>query len=89
MKLVGDALYDSFSIADFAVESSAEAKVYAHKYRATYKTEPDSYSTRRYDSIKLLASASTSTNTIFSRDILAKICDSSFKPLSRVTFPSG
>ena len=69
MKLAGDALYDSYSIADFAIESSAEAKAYADKYRATYKIEPDIFSTWPYDSIKLLALAITSANSTKPADI--------------------
>ncbi len=70
MKLAGDALYDSYSIADFAIESSPEAKAYADKYRATYKIEPDLYSSWPYDSVKLLALAITNANSTKPDDII-------------------
>lgn len=57
MKLAGDALYGTFSIADFAEASSPEAKAYADKYRAKFKIEPDLYSAWSYDGVKLLAMA--------------------------------
>ena len=69
MKLAGDALHDSYSIADFAIESSPEAKAYADKYRTTYKIEPDLYSSWPYDSVKLLALAITNANSTKPDDI--------------------
>src|SRR5690606_13349427 len=57
MKLAGEALYGSYSIADFAVDSSPQAQAYAQKYREAYKVEPDFYSSWAYDAVQLLALA--------------------------------
>jgi branched-chain amino acid transport system substrate-binding protein len=55
MKLAGDALYNTYSIADFAIDSSPEATSYAKRYRDKYKMEPDLYSAWAYDAVQLLA----------------------------------
>jgi branched-chain amino acid transport system substrate-binding protein len=55
MKLAGDALYNTYSIADFAIDSSPEAASYAKRYRDKYKMEPDLYSAWAYDAVQLLA----------------------------------
>jgi branched-chain amino acid transport system substrate-binding protein len=55
MKLAGDALYNTYSIADFAIDSSPEATAYAKRYRDKYKMEPDLYSAWAYDAVQLLA----------------------------------
>jgi branched-chain amino acid transport system substrate-binding protein len=57
MKLAGDALYNTYSIADFAVDSSPEATAYAKRYRDKYKMEPDLYSSWAYDAVQVLAVA--------------------------------
>ncbi|GAB7523062.1 ABC transporter substrate-binding protein [Paraburkholderia sp. 2C] len=69
MQLAGDALYGSYSIADFAPDSSPEAQAYAQKYRAAYKVEPDFYSAWAYDSVKLLALAIKNANSAKPDDI--------------------
>jgi branched-chain amino acid transport system substrate-binding protein len=69
MQLAGDALYGSYSIADFAPDSSPEAHAYAQKYRAAYKVEPDFYSAWAYDSVKLLALAIKNANSAKPDDI--------------------
>jgi len=69
MQLAGDALYGSYSIADFAPDSSPEAQAYAQKYRAAYKVEPDFYSAWAYDSVKLLALAIKNANSTKPDDI--------------------
>ncbi|HEY3595954.1 MAG TPA: ABC transporter substrate-binding protein [Paraburkholderia sp.] len=69
MKLAGDALYGSYSIADFSPDSSPEAQAYAAKYRATYKVEADFYSAWAYDSVKLLALAIKNANSTKPDDI--------------------
>jgi branched-chain amino acid transport system substrate-binding protein len=69
MKLAGDALYGTFSIADFAVESSPEAQAYATKYKARYKLEPDLYSSWAYDAVKILALAIKNANSTKPDDI--------------------
>ena len=69
MKLAGDALYGTYSIADFAEASSPEAKAYADKYRAKYKIEPDLYSAWSYDGVKLLAMAIENAKSTKPEDI--------------------
>ncbi|HEX7932663.1 MAG TPA: ABC transporter substrate-binding protein [Paraburkholderia sp.] len=69
MKLGSDALYGSYSIADFSPDSSPEAQAYAQKYRAAYKVEPDFYSAWAYDSVKLLALAIKNANSTKPDDI--------------------
>ncbi len=69
MKLAGDALYGSYSIADFSPDSSPEAQAYATKYRAAYKVEPDFYSAWAYDSVKLLALAIKNANSTKPDDV--------------------
>jgi branched-chain amino acid transport system substrate-binding protein len=63
MKLAGDALYGTYSIADFAVGSSPEAQAYATKYKDKYKLEPDLYSAWAYDAVKILALAIKNANS--------------------------
>jgi len=69
LKLGGDALYGSYSIADFTADSSPEAKAFAQKYRATYKVDADLYSAWPYDSVKLLALAIKNANSTKPDDI--------------------
>ena len=69
MKLAGDALYGTYSIADFAEASSPETKAYADKYRAKYKIEPDLYSAWSYDGVKLLAMAIENAKSTKPEDI--------------------
>lgn len=75
MKLGGDALYGSYSIADFSPDSSPEAQAYAQKYRAAYKVEPDFYSAWAYDSVKLLATAIKNANSTKADDIAKALHD--------------
>jgi branched-chain amino acid transport system substrate-binding protein len=69
MNLAGQALYDSYSIADFAADSSAEAKDYAKRYKDTYKVDPDFYSAWAYDAVHLLALAIKNANSTKPDDI--------------------
>lgn len=69
LKLAGDALYGSYSIADFTPGSSPEAKAYAQDYRAAYKTEADLYSAWPYDAVKLFALAIKNANSTKPDDI--------------------
>ena len=57
MKLAGEALYGTYSIADFSPGSSPEAQSYATKYTTKYKTDPDFYSSWAYDAVNILALA--------------------------------
>jgi branched-chain amino acid transport system substrate-binding protein len=69
MKLAGDALYGTYSIADFSVDSSPEALAYAKKYKEKFKLEADLYSAWSYDSVKLLALAVKNANSTKPADI--------------------
>jgi branched-chain amino acid transport system substrate-binding protein len=69
MKLAGDALYGSYSIADFAIDSSPEAQAYAKRYREAYKVEPDFYSAWAYDAVHVLARAINAAKSTKADDI--------------------
>jgi branched-chain amino acid transport system substrate-binding protein len=69
MKLAGDALYGTYSIADFAVGSSPEAAAYAKKYKEKYNLEPDLYSAWSYDALNILALAIKNANSTKPADI--------------------
>ncbi|HEV7617545.1 MAG TPA: ABC transporter substrate-binding protein [Burkholderiaceae bacterium] len=69
MKLAGDALHGTYSIADFAVDSSPEAQAYAKKYKEKYKLEPDLYSAWAYDAVQLLAMGIKNANSTKPDDI--------------------
>jgi branched-chain amino acid transport system substrate-binding protein len=69
MKLAGDALHGTYSIADFAVDSSPEAQTYAKKYKEKYKLEPDLYSAWAYDAVQLLAMGIKNANSTRPDDI--------------------
>lgn len=69
MKLAGDALYDSYSIADYAVDSSPEAQSYDRKYKDKYKITADMYSAWTYDAVNVLALAIKNANSTKPADI--------------------
>ena len=69
MKLAGDALFGTYSIADYAIDSSPETKTYSEKYKAKYKLEADLYSAWAYDAVKLLALAITNSKSTKPEDI--------------------
>jgi branched-chain amino acid transport system substrate-binding protein len=57
LKLAGSALYGSYAVSDFAVDSSPAAKEFATNYEATYKSAPDQFGAWTYDAVHLLALA--------------------------------
>lgn len=57
LKLAGPALFNTYGVADYAEESSPEAKAYADAYRALMKVNPDNQSSWCYDAVNLLAMA--------------------------------
>ncbi|MGA8601565.1 MAG: ABC transporter substrate-binding protein [Beijerinckiaceae bacterium] len=57
LKLGGAALYGTYGVADYAEESSPEAKEFAALYRKVAKTEPDNYGSWTYDAIGVLSAA--------------------------------
>lgn len=69
MKLAGDALYGTYSISDFAIESSSEAKAFAKSYKEKFNLEPDLFSSWSYDAVKLLATAIKAANSTKPEDI--------------------
>jgi branched-chain amino acid transport system substrate-binding protein len=69
MKLAGESLHGTYSIADFAVGSSPEAEAYAKKYKEKYNIEPDLYSAWSYDSVNILALAMKNANSTKPEDI--------------------
>ena len=57
IKLAGPALNNTYGVADYAEESSPEAKAFADNYRGMMKVAPDNQSSWTYDAIHLLAVA--------------------------------
>lgn len=57
LKLAGPALYNTYGVADYAEDSSPEAKTYADAYRGVMKVDPDNQSSWCYDAVSLLATA--------------------------------
>jgi len=57
LKLAGPALYGTYAVADYAVDSSAEAKEFADLYTAVSNLPPDNYSSWTYDAIGVLCAA--------------------------------
>ena len=63
-KLAGATLYGTFAVADFHPEASPEARSFAEKYLASYKTTPDFFASWPYDAIHVLAQAITKAGSI-------------------------
>jgi branched-chain amino acid transport system substrate-binding protein len=57
VKLAGPALWGTYSVADYAVDSSPEAKEFANLYSAVSNVPPDNYSSWTYDAIGVLTAA--------------------------------
>ena len=57
LKLAGSALWGTYAIADFAVDSSPEAKEFARLYAAVSNAPPDLQSAWPYDAIGVLSAA--------------------------------
>jgi len=57
VKLGGPALWGTYGVADYAVESSPEAKEFAALFGAVLNVRPDNYSSWTYDAIGVLAAA--------------------------------
>ncbi len=55
LNLAGASLYGTFGVADYAVDSSAEAKAFAAKYQAVRKAAPDNQSSWAYDAVHVLS----------------------------------
>ena len=57
VKLAGAALWGTYGVADFAIDSSPEAKEFARLYGEVSKIPPDNYSSWTYDAIGVLCAA--------------------------------
>ena len=57
VKLAGPALWGTYGVADYAVESSPEAKEFARLYGTVSNAPPDLYSAWTYDAIGVLSAA--------------------------------
>ena len=57
LKLAGPALWGTYGVADYAVDSSPEAKEFAKLYSAVSNASPDQYSAWPYDAIGVLSAA--------------------------------
>lgn len=69
MKLAGDALHDTYGIADFNPDANPAARAYASAYRARYKLEPDVYSSWAFDAMKVIATALNAARSDKAEDI--------------------
>jgi len=63
VKLAGPALYGTYGVADYAVDSSPAAKQFAELYAAVSKVPPDNYSSWTYDAIGVLSAAINKAGT--------------------------
>lgn len=69
MKLAGDALHDTYGIADFNPDANPAAKAYASAYRTKYKLEPDVYSSWAFDAMNVIATALNAARSNKAEDI--------------------
>lgn len=73
IKLAGPALYGSFAVVDFNRDSSPEAKAFAGKYEAAYKSAPDIFASWPYDAVNVLALAINNAKSLDPQAIRAAI----------------
>ena len=57
MKLAGESLWGTYSVADFVIEANEESKAFAKKYRAKHGADPDLYSGWAYGAVYLIKHA--------------------------------
>ena len=57
VKLAGPALWGTYGVADYAIDSSPEAKEFARLYSEVSKVQPDQYSAWTYDAIGVLCAS--------------------------------
>jgi len=57
MKLAGESLWGTYSVADFVTDANEESKVFARKYRARHGADPDLYSGWAYGAVYLIKHA--------------------------------
>ena len=63
LKLAGDALYDTTSVADFTTDASDETRAFTKKYNAKYNLDPDVYSSWAYGAMYILKMAMESAKS--------------------------
>ncbi len=73
LKLAGPALWGTYGVADYAVDSSPEAKEFAKLYSAVSNASPDHYSAWTYDAIGVLSAAINKAGSIDPDKIRAAI----------------
>lgn len=73
VKLGGQSLYGTYGVADFAEESSEEAKVFSKAYRDAYKTEPDNFGSWTHDALMVLAASMNKAGTTDPQKVRAAI----------------
>jgi branched-chain amino acid transport system substrate-binding protein len=73
IKLAGAALFGSFAVVDFNKDSSPEAKAFAVKYEAAYKSSPDIFSSWSYDAVQVLSLAINKAKSLDPQAIRAAI----------------
>ncbi|GLH81849.1 ethanolamine utilization protein EutJ [Bradyrhizobium sp. SSBR45G] len=56
-KLAGPSLHGTYAVADFHPDANPEAKAFAARYTAAYKTTPDFFASWPYDAVHVLAKA--------------------------------
>ena len=57
LKLAGDALHDTYSVADFTTDANDETKAFTKKYNAKYGLDPDVYASWAYGAMYILKTA--------------------------------
>ncbi len=57
LELAGAALYDTYGVADYAVDASPESKAFGAAYQARFKVLPDNQGSWAYDATNVLATA--------------------------------
>lgn len=73
LKLAGPALYGTFAVVDFNRDSSPEAKAFAGKYEAAFKSTPDVFGSWAYDAVHVLANAINNAKSLDPKAIRAAI----------------
>ena len=57
MKLAGESLWGTYSVADFVIDANEDSKAYARKFRAKHGFDPDLYSGFAYGAVYLIKHA--------------------------------
>jgi branched-chain amino acid transport system substrate-binding protein len=63
-KLAGATLYGTYAVADFHVDANPQAKAFAEKYLAAYKSAPDFFGSWPYDAVHVLAQAINAAGSV-------------------------